>query len=290
MKILPIILGVLTSLVTSVSIFIFDVFTGRSIHTMFIFFVLPFGSLLVGMGSGCGFYLGSKLANTKPQKLDIIFVIVFGILSFFTVIFFQYSFSFCGYDSKDNFVVVTKLSKPENFVPISDQIEFSNYVNIINTSSEYSFTPHGVKTSKGVEIGETATTFLFYVQILGAALGSLSMGLMVAQSRYCDKCQKYYKSNVLKKFNLEKFDQYAISINTNISDGKALKKLINEFDILDDKKNTFGQIDHLYCPSCYESLLVVKFFKKQERGEPIEIDDSKQMISIDESITRELLN
>lgn len=289
MNLIPYIFGLIGSIATAIVVVLFNQWTGWEIHSLSILFIIPIGGILLGAGGAGGFFLGRKLTNTKMLKIDYIIAIALGLLTFFGVNYIAYSNTYISVDSNDEIKILNQFSQPTDYTSISQFITFGDYMNMINSSSTHQFRYKGaVKVGDEFEVGETTTTILFYIQLLGVLLGSLAMALFLAGSKYCDKCKKYYKNKVLKSFDLEKFDEYVELINKNIKNGISLKKSINEFKGYDSKDKKYGQIELLYCPSCHDSYLLIKFFAIASNGESKEITDLQQTISLEQGVSIEL--
>lgn len=289
MNLIPYIFGLIGSIATAIVVVLFNQWTGWEIHSLSILFIIPIGGILLGMGGAGGFFLGRKLTNTKMLKIDYIIAIALGLLTFFGVNYIAYINTYISVDSNDEIKILNQFSQPTDYTSISQFISFGDYMNMINSSSTHQFRYKGaVKVGDEFEVGETTTTILFYIQLLGVILGSLAMALFLADSKYCDKCKKYYKNKVLKSFDLEKFDEYVEIINKNIKNGISLKKAINELKGYNSKDKKYGQIELLYCPSCHDSYLLIKFFAIDSNNESKEITDLQQTISLEQGVSIEL--
>lgn len=289
MNLIPYIFGLIGSIATAIVVVLFNQWTGWEIHSLSILFIIPIGGILLGMGGAGGFFLGRRLTNTKMLKIDYIIAIALGLLTFFGVNYIAYINTYISVDSNDEIKILNQFSQPTDYTSISQFISFGDYMNMINSSSTHQFRYKGaVKVGDEFEVGETTTTILFYIQLLGVILGSLAMALFLADSKYCDKCKKYYKNKVLKSFDLEKFDEYVEIINKNIKNGISLKKAINELKGYNSKDKKYGQIELLYCPSCHDSYLLIKFFAIDSNNESKEITDLQQTISLEQGVSIEL--
>lgn len=289
MNIIPYIFGLIGSIAVAIVIVLFNQWVGWEIHSLSILFIIPVGGILLGAGGAAGFFLGIKLTNTKILKIDYIIAIALGLLTFFGVNYIAYTNTYISVDLNDKIKILNQFSQPTGYTSISQFISFGDYMNMINSSSTHQFRYRAaVKVGDEFEVGETTTTILFYIQLLGVILGSLAIALFLADSKYCDKCKKYYKNKVLKNFDLEKFHEYVEIINRNIKDGVALKKAINELKGYNGKDKKYGQIELLYCPTCHDSYLLIKFFSIDSNSGFKEIKDLQQSISLEQGVSIEL--
>lgn len=64
MNLLPYIFGLIGS-VSTIIVVLLNQWTGWEIHSLSIWFIIPVGGILLGMGGAGGFFLGRKLTNTK---------------------------------------------------------------------------------------------------------------------------------------------------------------------------------------------------------------------------------
>ena len=205
---MPYVLGLIGSIATAVVIAFLNQLTGREMHSLIFLFIIPFGGILLGMGGAGGFFFGRKLTNTKVRKIDYITAIILGLFTFFSVNYISYSTTYLFVDDSNEVEITYYFSKPEEVYTSVDQLmTFGDYINMTNSGSTYKISGR-TKNRGGFEIGKTATTILFYVQIISVLLGALMAKLLLTDSRYCDRFKNYYKDRVLKKFGLEKFDKH----------------------------------------------------------------------------------
>lgn len=288
MNFIPYLLGIVGSALTTIFIVLFNQWTGFEIHSLSIFFIIPVGGFLLGAGGSGGFFLGRKLTNTKTLKRDFIVAIILGFLTFFCVNFVSYVNTYISIDSKDEIEILYQFTQPEEYVSISQLMSFKDYMNMINSSSTHQFRYRAAKVGDGIEAGKMATTFLFYVQLLGVLIGSLAMTLGLATEEYCDRCKKYYKNKILKNFDIENIDEDFDNINKNIKNGISLKKVIQEIKNTEGKVKKYGQMELSYCPVCHDGYLLIKFYILDSSGDFNEISNSQQILKLNQGVVMEL--
>lgn len=204
-------------------------------------------------------------------------------LTFFSINYISYTNTYVNVGSDDEIKILYQFSQPTDYVSLSQLMSFGDYMSMINSSSTHQF-----KSGGEFEVGGTATTILFYIQILGVLVGSLGMALILASSKYCDQCKKYYKNKILKSFDLEKLDTYVENINNTIKNGLSLKKSIEEMQDRDRKLSKYGQIEVSYCPDCHHGYLLINFFAVNSSGESEEIEELRQVLALDQGVVIEL--
>ncbi|NQU78052.1 hypothetical protein HQ544_05130, partial [Candidatus Falkowbacteria bacterium] len=215
---------------------------------------------------------------------------ILGLLTFFSINYISYRTTHITLDEFEEVQVVYSFSKPKDHVSISELTSFTEYMNMINSSSKHQFRYRGaVKLGDEFEVGKAVTTIMFYVQILGALVGSLALALIFADSKYCDKCKKYYKNKTLKSISLEGFENTVKEINENLKDGNKIKSTIENAKEKEGKKSKYIDIALSYCPNCYDGSLIFKFFAVNSKGEPSEVSDMRKEVSINQGVIMELV-
>lgn len=288
MNFMSYIFGLISSVLTAIIVVLLNQRIDWEIHSLSILFIIPVGGILLGASGASGYILSKKLSNSKMNIKDYFGVIFLGLLTFFNVNYISYSTSYVGFDANHEMKIISQFSQPKNHISISSILSFVDYMDFVNSSSTLFLVESSMQNEKGFEVGETTTTVLFYIQIIGVLLGSLGISLYLGNIKYCDKCKRYYKDKILKKFDVEKYDVYARNINKSMNDGVSLKKVINEINEKDNKEKKYGQIELLYCPGCFEANLLIKFFVINSKGEFDEILNMEQIILLEQVVAKEL--
>lgn len=177
MKLIQYISGLIGAIVTAVIVVFINQLTGWEIHSLNILFIIPIGGIILGIVGASGFFFGKKFANAKTSKLDYVIAIFLGLLTFFSVNYISYTNTYISRDSGSEASILYQFSQPTDYVSLSTYMSFGEYMNEKTSSSANQLA--GVE----FETGETATTILFYVQILGVLFGSLMLALAIVNSK-----------------------------------------------------------------------------------------------------------
>lgn len=286
MPLIPYALGVLGAALVSILVVLFNQWAGFEIHSLSFWFIIPAGGLLLGIGGAGGFFIGKRYTHSKFAKIDYLIAIILGLSTFLSVNYISYQNTYLSIDetTPEDEIVKSQFSQPENYISMSEIVTFFDYLNLINSSSTQ-------QMSRGVELelGETSTTILFYIQFLGVILGSIVLVLLFSDLKYCDNCKRYYSNKVLKSFNVEDFDKIAENLNKNLKDGSKIKNLIAEIKEKDTKADKFGNIEIDFCPKCHSGSIIIKFFTVGKKGDTDEVTDMRQEIMLNQTVIKDII-
>jgi hypothetical protein len=143
--------------------------TGFELMLFFIWHIIPVGAVIVGLGSGLGYAIGSRAANVRVSKafLGLVFV-----LAMATYVGAQY---------------LTYLHTLKEYNVSRSQVSFVQYVKILCENMTYSTLQ---ADEKAIELGK-----LGYVAqglgLLGFAVGAVVPAWILRQFAYCPTCQLY---------------------------------------------------------------------------------------------------
>jgi hypothetical protein len=161
--------GILTSAACLVLVY-FASKAGFEIMGLYVAFLIPMGALLVGIASGSGYAIASKLFNVKIQKA---YFIAFFIVALITYVGALYA---------------TYLSVVGSEEISSNEITFLRYFTILAENTTYSIN-HG---KDALELGKFGYLFQF-LEAVGFSLGALLPAYILSKSFFCSICQLYMK-------------------------------------------------------------------------------------------------
>jgi len=135
--------------------------------------IIPAGALLVGIGSGLGYAIGSRLLHVKLSKAFVLGMITTAIIDYFAA---QY---------------LTYLSLIERMHIPPERFGFTDYLREISESMSF-------KKRYGNDAGEPLGGWGYAYKLLeigGYAVGAMLPSLLVFGMPYCKNCQQYLKKH-----------------------------------------------------------------------------------------------
>ncbi|MCU0328697.1 MAG: hypothetical protein MUE53_06870 [Chitinophagales bacterium] len=289
MKIIPYCLGLLSASITAFIVYSFNQWSEFQFHTLSILFVFPVGALIIGFFGASGLFLGKKWTNSKMYQQDYFIAVLLGFIAYFGIYYLSYSFTYFSNDL-DEVRFITQFERPQNYISISETIPFWDYLVLINNSSSSQLMLKGVKLGDPIEFGGIFSKIIFLIQFIGVVIGALAIMLFLSSQKYCETCEKYYLEKVLKRFKPINLEDIVNRMNQNLGDGISLNQEINQLSPINKEDKTYGQLDLEYCPKCHKANFVFKFFEKNAKGVPNEINDFRNTIEIKAQVARALLN
>lgn len=166
--------GIVTSSLTALILALVETKLNFAFYSFMWWFVIPGGALLSGFAGACGYYLGAKLFHHRPSRLLLFNMISVAISTYFLLNWLNYSFM--QVEGRD----------------VSGLVSFSQYMDLVLRHQTMAF------RIRGAEIGETGELGSFgYVtavlQVLGFAVGGLTVYGYLRIAPYCQACGKYLK-------------------------------------------------------------------------------------------------
>jgi len=266
---------------TIIAVVLVNNITGYELQSFHLWFIIPIGALFVGAGAVSGIYYGHLKSNKPIGKKEYLIGTVLGLLALFGIFYASYLTTYVTPDKEINFWF--KGDHISTYEIGGEQVTFSKWLKLTEGSGKQQIFFRGVPMGQGIETGETVGSLYFYLNFLGAAVGSFFTLLILGSKRFCKKCKKYIKEKELFKFGVEEHDEIAAKLNASINDSKGLFSLIGrKFEI--GKANAYLQVDLEYCPTCFDSDLVVKVMRKDSRGNFEEVQKLRQTLKLDSKI------
>lgn len=288
MALIPYILGVAGVAVISFLVVLINSWIGFELQSFTLLFVIPIAAIFIGAGSSFGLFGGRIITNTKVRGSDYLIAMILGFLTFTSINYLSYKTTYLQKNQDDSIAVIFQMSEPENAVPVSELVGFWEYLKITSEGSTQQLTFKGaIKVGESFEVGKTATRAMLIVQLLGFVLAAPVMGLiLLSEQKYCDKCKRYFEHKKYNEFEIDAYDSIADGINSNLSNGHGLRKVLETIAVRDTKANKYGSIHLLYCPVCGNGYLQIKFFVADSDNQAKEVDDARQEIAINSSVVQ----
>lgn len=145
--------------------------------SIMILFVIPIGSFIVGIVSGCGFYIGGIALQAKPSNLVLLASIPVAAAGYFFIQYFHYS------------------RMMVDGAPVSQVLSFFHYwqIQMSHTTLEIFSKGRGSQATKSVVEGGMVGYVLALVQMFGVWIGSVWSVLRLQQKVYCDDCSIFFR-------------------------------------------------------------------------------------------------
>ena len=163
---LVILCGLLTTIISLVIVSLLAS-TDFNLIGWYVLFIIPAGALIVGMASGTGYFIGSKLTNSKIAGI------------FIWLVFF---ISVAGYIGS-HYVTYRALGEIEG-------LTFLEYIKI--TVENFTFGKIGEDGEAGTPLGKWGYLFLV-LEGIGFSVGAMVPALCLSGAPYCDSCKLYLK-------------------------------------------------------------------------------------------------
>jgi hypothetical protein len=145
--------------------------TGFELMQFYLWYIVPAGAIVVGLASGSGYAIGSKLANVRVSKAFLLTILV---LALATYVGAQY---------------LTYLQVPKENDLSTNDVSFVKYFQIISENMTYKELEAG---AKGTDLGKLGYG-LQALALLGFTFGAIIPVLILRQFSYCPTCQMYMR-------------------------------------------------------------------------------------------------
>jgi hypothetical protein len=185
-----ILLGGLASSIFALGVVALVNLLGFNIMGLNVLFIIPAGAIGVGLVSGVGYALCSKLFNVKIRNDFLVIILLLAVVTYCLSHYFTYLI----------------LLRREGLGSLD--VSFLEYFRQMSESSTLTSSRSG-SNSEGVRLGVWGYLFLL-LELIGFSIGTLIPTMMLGSSPYCDRCQLYmdkvettYHSSGLVKKNLK---------------------------------------------------------------------------------------
>ena len=143
-------IGIISTIIIA---FVFNHIFGVELQSAALYFILPVGGLYVGIGGASGLFY-SYFQNNKPITYrQYIFALLLAVITF-------YGIYYASYLTSGNHLNT-----------------FQQYLELQRSSGEVLIGIRGVVSPTGIPTGNVINTISFYLQLFGALLGSIGIGM-----------------------------------------------------------------------------------------------------------------
>lgn len=143
-------LGIVSTIIVAL---LFNNIFGVELQSFALFFILPVGGLYVGIGGASGLFYSYFQNNKLITYRQYIFALLIALITFYGIYYASYLIS-------------------------GDHIStFQKYLELQMSSGENLIGVGGVVSPIGIPTGKIINTISFYIQLLGALLGSVGIGM-----------------------------------------------------------------------------------------------------------------
>lgn len=167
-----VLIGVGTSLLVAVVIYLLVDLIGYPFHAQMFWFVVPIGAFLCGMVAGGGFWLALRVLDRLPTAGTFLAAGVVGVLSYVLIYFLMWV-----------------LLNVEG-VPVRERVGFGAFLQFVIEHQRIRMT-HGA--GEGFEVGKWGYV-RFALSTAGFAAGVLATVAIGGGKAYCPDCKRYFRT------------------------------------------------------------------------------------------------
>ena len=230
------------------------------LHWNFLFFI-PISGLAIGMAFGWGQF---QIARASGARVGGVAAALLALAT---------AAGYLGTDFGTYWAATVHVEESEAFeageYPLRHFVGFQDYMRMRLQSSAVDLRP-GSSQETTVEMGATATTASFAVDLLGAWLGSLGALITCAWGApYCRRCQRYKKRvargelPLTEESGVESMEQVEATFGSN--DYEAVVSLLNEMAKAPAPPEVRFKLatDERVCAGCNEATLTCRFLHRK---------------------------
>lgn len=184
--------GIAGSLLAVVVIYALQQMFDFNLPSLTVWFVVPVGGMLCGIGAAAGYYFGAKVLGERVSKRLLFNMVAIGASTFVLIRWVTYETTVLG-----------------NGAQAADRMPFLKYWKFTVEGSSWTvrtrYNPQGFSTGPVGSFGY----FLELMQFLGYLSGGLVVYSILASESYCESCGKYYRTKkLLSAATGQKVDEY----------------------------------------------------------------------------------
>ncbi len=163
--------GFIASTATAWALYAMERWWGFSLYSLMIWFVLPAGAIIAGMGAAAGYYAGARIADSRPTRMLLLNMVLVSASTFFAIHWLRY----------DAFIASRGLG---------DRVSFWRYLDEVTTHQSMTLRANGAKMGSTGELGGLGYG-VAALQILGFALGGFTVYGALTKLPFCERCARY---------------------------------------------------------------------------------------------------
>lgn len=213
--IIPIIAGVLTTLLTAWAVSYFNFLTNANIQGFSVFIIVPIGAMLVGALAVSGMYIVRKLLKLEFKFAYLFIALFLGAVAFAGTIYFDYKNSIAA--------VVKELGgslNEEQVKQFEKYYTFNQYLDTVYKKTTISISSRRGRKKTDIK-NETVSMISFWASVIGSMAGGFIVHKLAVNSRI--RRGSYYLDS--KYFQNTNADNYQ-NIKDMIEQGKFGDELI----------------------------------------------------------------
>ena len=238
-----VVFSLITSVLTALANLLVENIVGINIFSFVLWFILPVGAVLIGMGGASGGFLACKYFNIMPSKIDALFLTAIAAFTMFLIYYLGYS------------ILVL-----DDGVLAKNVVDFYTYLDVVVTKAHMK-----VGRSLSNDTGEVGSFgyWLLVIRFVGVLIGGFFVLATLKELPVCSDCDVYYKKIGVRE-NLQSNAETAQAILDQIKSG-------SEQEYASAIENTGKgdcdvKIDFtlMRCPKCQTEMVTEDFFVKNK--------------------------
>jgi hypothetical protein len=164
--------GIVTTALTVALLVLLELKLEFSLYSYYMLLIVPVGAIAAGFVASSGYYFAAVALGRKPGRLLLLNMLIISAATFFAIHYCQYS-----------------LAEVQG-MPLRDMLSFEQYLDIIIRSTSFVVQNHGRNAADTGELGVWGYLPAL-LEVLGFAIGGLSMYFVLQGKPYCDRCSRY---------------------------------------------------------------------------------------------------
>ena len=238
-----VIFALITSVLTALANLLVENIVGINVFSFGLWFILPVGAVLIGMGGASGGFLACKYFNIMPSKIDALFLTAIAAFTMFLIYYLGYS------------TLVL-----DDGVLAKNAVDFSTYMEVVVTKAHMK-----VGRSLSSDTGEVGSFgyWLLVIRFIGVLIGAFAIFAILKELPLCDECNVYFKKIAVKE-NLLPNTEYAQNIYEKIKRG-TIEDYASALETT-GKGDCDVKIDFtlMRCPKCHIEMVTEEFYVKNK--------------------------
>jgi len=237
--------GFIASTATAWVLYAMERWWDFSLYSLMVWFVLPAGALIAGMGAAGGYYAGARLADSRPTRMLLVNMVVVSASTFFAIHWLRY----------DAFVASRGFG---------DRLPFWHYLDEVLTHQSMTMRTNGARMGDTGELGALGYG-VAALQIAGFALGGFIVYAALAKLPFCERCARYLAKYGGQKRFADSAESFGTMANTlvgrwNQGDLQATLDLHRRWGLPKMSKTcrVMSTFEHKQCPGCRVNWLHYK--------------------------------
>ncbi len=229
--------GFIASTATAWALYAMERWWGFSLYSLMAWFVLPAGALLAGMVAAAGYYVGARIADSRPTRLLLINMVLVSASTFFAIHWLRYDAYIGGRG-------------------LEDRISFWHYLDHVITHQAMIIHGNGASLGNTGELGVLGYG-VAALQILGFATGGFIVYGLLAKLPFCERCARYLvRRGSQKRFadSADSFQAMATALvgRWNQGDLQGTLDLHRGWGLQKMSKScrVMSRFEHKQCPGC----------------------------------------